>query len=174
MRNWAFRKRRDLIGTRSKRYLLQAFHHYSGLLLLLKRPSLRNKVGLLKGAEAYETAVSRFYPDLPKAHLPLSLPLFNYTGTYQHPAYHNITLFEKDGNLHADRPDATWKLFVDLVHVTGDYFIAYGDSSTSPGLVFKTAGAAEFKIGHDGIPQSLGISLEPEMGISGRIWFDRI
>jgi hypothetical protein len=48
-----------------------------------------------------------FYPDLPSPRLPPTLPLANYTGTYHHPGYQNITIFLKDGALAANRTDIT-------------------------------------------------------------------
>lgn len=48
------------------------------------------------------------------------------------------------------------------------------DSITTPGSVFKRAAAAEFVIGADGIPKTFGLADEEEMGLSGRIFFDRI
>jgi hypothetical protein len=80
----------------------------------------------------------------------------------------------KDGKLRADRADATWKLHLDLEYVSGDYFMAYIDSTTAPGLIFREAVAAEFVIGSDGVAKKFGLAAEPEMGSEGRIWFDRI
>jgi hypothetical protein len=48
------------------------------------------------------------------------------------------------------------------------------DSITSPGLGFKRAAAAEFNIGANGVPKTFGLADEDEMGLSGRIFFDRI
>ncbi len=80
----------------------------------------------------------------------------------------------KDGKLRADRDDVTWKLHLDFEYVSGDYFIAYVDSSTAPGLIFREAVAAEFVIGSNGVAKKFGLAAEPEMGLEGRIWFDRI
>jgi hypothetical protein len=52
--------------------------------------------------------------------------------------------------------------------------MAYMDSTTAPGLIFKEATPAEFKVGADGISQVFGINAEPEMGPKGRISFQRI
>jgi hypothetical protein len=67
-----------------------------------------------------------------------------------------------------------WKIALELEHVSGDYFMANVDSTTAPGLVFKTATAAEFHIGANGIPKTFGLAAEREMGVSGRIFFERI
>jgi hypothetical protein len=63
---------------------------------------------------------------------------------------------------------------LDFEHVSGDYFMANIDSTTSPGLAFRHATAAEFHIGANGIPKTFGLAAELEMGLSGRIFFDRI
>jgi len=68
----------------------------------------------------------------------------------------------------------TWKLDVKFEHVSGDYFMAYADSTESPGQVFKTASPAEFKVASDGIAKYFGLAAEPEMGVDGRIWFERV
>lgn len=68
----------------------------------------------------------------------------------------------------------SWKLAIDLKHVTGDYFMAYVDSTTAPGLIFKEKVAAEFKVGVDGKAERFGIAVEEEMGVDGRMWFERI
>ncbi len=52
--------------------------------------------------------------------------------------------------------------------------MAYIDSTTAPGLIFREAVAAEFVIGSDGVAKKFGLAAEPEMGSEGRIWFDRI
>jgi hypothetical protein len=124
--------------------------------------------------ETYEKAEERYYPTIPSPPLPLSLPLQNYTGTYNHPTYHNLTIIIKDGKLHSDRDNASWKVFFDLEHVSGEYFMAYLDSATAPGLIFKTAFAAEFGVGSDGVVRELGIAVEEEMGVGERVWFVRV
>jgi hypothetical protein len=124
--------------------------------------------------EKYQNASKRFYPSVPEPPVPATLPLQNYTGTYNNPGYHNITLSLKDDHLYFDRNDHAWKVSFDLTHVSGDHFLAYMDSLTAPGLIFKTASPAEFRVGGDGISRSLGILIEPSMGLESRIWFDRI
>jgi len=51
--------------------------------------------------------------------------------------------------------------------------MAYLDSSTAPGLIFKQAIPAEFVIGSDGVVQKFGIAHEEAMG-SEKIWFERV
>jgi hypothetical protein len=130
--------------------------------------------GLRSGEERYRNASKTFYPSVPDPPIPASLPLENYAGTYHNPGYHNMTVSLKDDGLFVNRSDQTWKVEVDLKHVSGDHFMAYVDSLTAPGLVFKEAVPAEFKVGGDGISNSFGILAEIEMGPDSRIWFDRI
>lgn len=85
-----------------------------------------------------------------------------------------MTVVVKNDVLHIAREDVTWPLAADLQHVSGDYFMAYVDSLTAPGLVFKVALPAEFRIGSDGLPSAFGAAVEERMGKDGRIWFDRV
>ncbi|KAG4418237.1 hypothetical protein IFR04_008595 [Cadophora malorum] len=129
---------------------------------------------LKQRADEYDNATKIFYPNTPSPPLPATLPLANYTGTYFHPAYRNLTIYMKDDILHADRLDASWQIVVDFKHVSGDYFMAFADSVNAPGFIFKGALPAEFKVGSDGVSKSIGIALEGEMGLDARIWFERI
>lgn len=52
--------------------------------------------------------------------------------------------------------------------------MALVDSTVAPGFVFKQAAAAEFRVGSDGVARSLGMAVEPEMGVEGRVWFERV
>ena len=124
--------------------------------------------------ERYQNASKMFYPSVPDPPIPASLPLQNYTGTYYNPGYHNMTLTLKDDQLFVNRSDHAWKVSVDLEHVSGDHFMAYVDSLTAPGLIFKEAVPAEFKVGGDGVSTSFGILAEPSMGENSRIWFDKV
>lgn len=85
-----------------------------------------------------------------------------------------MTLSLKDDRLFINRSDHAWKIGLDLEHISGDHFMAYADSLTAPGLVFREAVPAEFKVGGDGVSSSFGIMVEPRMGMDSRIWFDRI
>ena len=58
--------------------------------------------------------------------------------------------------------------------MSGDYFIVEIESTTAPGLLLREATAAEFVVGSDGVAGRFGIAAEPEMGVEGRIWFERI
>jgi hypothetical protein len=123
--------------------------------------------------QKYKNALKSIYPTIPDPPLPLALPLEKYTGTYYHPGYRNITLVLKKGKLHCDRDDASWKVVFDLEHVSGENFIAYIDSATAPGLVFKEAAASEFVIGSDGVVSKFGFNGGADTGPVW-IWFERI
>ncbi|RDW94512.1 hypothetical protein BP5796_00275 [Coleophoma crateriformis] len=134
-----------------------------------------NQKSVQASIEDYNNATSIYYPHLPSPKLPLTLPIAAYTGTYHNAGYQNMTVtLTSEGSLHIDRTNATWKMLVDLEHVSGDYFIARLDSSVAPGSLFKEAVAAEFRIGSDGVPVEFGLAAEPMMGKEGRIWFKRI
>ncbi|KAI9051163.1 hypothetical protein LZ554_005265 [Drepanopeziza brunnea f. sp. 'monogermtubi'] len=126
------------------------------------------------GREQYDNRTAQYYPEIPSPPLPLTLPLEDYAGTYFQPAYRNVTIYEERGVLKAHRDDVSWKLMFDLEHVSGDYLMAHIDSTTAPGLISRQAVAAEFKVGSDGVASGFGIAIEPEMGLEGRIWFERV
>ncbi len=85
-----------------------------------------------------------------------------------------MNLVLQDGILHADR-DATWKVVLDFEHVSGEYWIVRVDSSVAPGnWDTKTAFAAEFRVGSDGVVGELGLAIEPAMGSGGRVCFRRL
>lgn len=137
------------------------------------------------------TAKSHFYPNIPAPPLPLSIAPSGYAGTYYHPAYHNMTIQlascssslsqepsggDEDSSplFTIDRSNQTWGMKMNLQHVSGDYFIAYVDSTTAPGtLLFRHALPAQFVIGADGNPARFGARMEETMG-EELIWFDRI
>ncbi|KAJ5047542.1 uncharacterized protein L3040_003365 [Drepanopeziza brunnea f. sp. 'multigermtubi'] len=126
------------------------------------------------GKEQYDNRTAQYYPKIPSPPLPPTLPLEDYAGTYFQPAYRNVTIYKEQGVLKAHRDDVSWKLMFDLEHISGDYFMAHIDSTTAPGLIFRQAVAAEFKVGSDGVANGFGIAIEPEMGLEGRIWFERV
>ena len=127
-------------------------------------------------------AKSKFYPSIPDPILPLSLPLSSYTGTYFHPAYHNMTIAlpptttsssSSSSSLQIRRADTTLKITMDLEHVSGEYFLGQLDLMNAPNLMFRTAFPAEFRLGKDGTVREFGALLEPAMG-EEKIWFARI
>ena len=73
-----------------------------------------------------------------------------------------------------DRTNQTWKQEIRLQHVSGDFFMAWADSTTAPGTpVLQKAMAAEFRIGPEGRPVAFGIGIEEAMK-EEKIWFMRI
>lgn len=125
--------------------------------------------------EGHQTARRKFYPTIPTPAIPQSLPLKSYTGIYYDPGYHQMAVtISEDNKLYILRSTETWKIKITLDHISGDFFMAYIDSATAPGLVFKKAVPAEFKIGADGISKSFGILLEEAMGSEKKIWFNRM
>lgn len=69
----------------------------------------------------------------------------------------------------------TWKIGIDLEHVSGEYFLARIDSLEAPESVFKTALPAEFKIGADGKPYAFGAFLNMVEKVPvQRTWFERL
>ncbi|CAG8961253.1 hypothetical protein HYFRA_00013309 [Hymenoscyphus fraxineus] len=132
--------------------------------------------------KSLQNATRTLYPHIPSPPLPLSRPLESYTGTYTHPTYHNLTLALCPPHyspfipqkLCAKRANATWKLKMDFVHVSGEFFVVDADSLLAPGGVTKQIVPAEFRLTAEGRVGMLGVGLEREMGVEGRIWFVRV
>jgi hypothetical protein len=138
----------------------------------------RSQESVDKGNHFLKNAKSLLFPNIPAPALPLSLPLESYTGTYSHPAYRNMTITLPSSSsgpsrLHIDRKDVTWKIFMDLEHVSGEHFLAWTDSLMAPEGPFKTAIAAEFRLGVDGAVTEFGARMEEAMG-EEKIWFKKI
>ncbi|KAM3071256.1 hypothetical protein ACMFMF_007729 [Clarireedia jacksonii] len=122
---------------------------------------------------AYKNAVSRHYPNIPKPALPASLPIANYTGTYFHPAYRNATITFSNDVLKIDRSEQQlWKIAGEIKHISGDFFMAYVDSTMAPKSAFMGALPAEFRVDENGIAKSFGILVEGAM--KEKIWFERV
>jgi hypothetical protein len=71
-----------------------------------------------------------------------------------------------------DRTAQTWAQIIVLQHVSGDYFLAHGDSTLAPNSVMKTVFPAEFVIGKSGKAERFGARMEDTMG-EEKIWFER-
>ncbi|KAK9771568.1 putative Beta-lactamase/transpeptidase-like protein [Seiridium cardinale] len=123
----------------------------------------------------YDTAVQDLYPNRSDPPLSRALPLKEYTGTYFHPAYRNITIEYSDAaeQLRAVREDFAWKMVFDFVHVSGEYWIIYIDMKESPNLLNGQLGKAEFEIGSNGKVSGL-VAEFLEDGSEGIITFERI
>jgi len=140
-----------------------------------------------KHAEAYSSALHRFYPNAPiSPTVPLTLPLHEYTGTYHNLGY---------GPLRLDRPssegssskrkeclinsvnDRTWPHVLLFEHINAECWLVtmYSGATTSGKLEDmpnKIALKAESKIGVDGKVESFGVTMEPAMP-DLLIWFYR-
>ncbi|KAF2757736.1 beta-lactamase/transpeptidase-like protein [Pseudovirgaria hyperparasitica] len=131
----------------------------------------------------WKSARKNAYPSAPSPPLQTTLELSKYVGTYHNPGYRNLTLRlaespawwlrDAEAVLHMDTFEKTWKYTLDFEHVSGDYFIARTMSpSFAPAASFDYQYfEAEFRIGPDGRPSQVGLTLEAEMG-SKKIWFD--
>ncbi|KAH8598835.1 putative penicillin-binding protein [Bisporella sp. PMI_857] len=128
--------------------------------------------GFKLAEDRYNNAINISFPSLPDPPLPLPVPLLNYTGTYFHPAFRNVTLVLKDDALFINRTDAAWRVTIQLEHVSGNYFMAY----VSRGIdlpIYKQALPAEFEVGSDGVVRKLGVAEESAMR-GEKIWFNRV
>jgi hypothetical protein len=132
--------------------------------------SVKNKEKWLSSAK------QRYYPHLPVPALSLSLGLAQYTATYYHPGYRNITIElapSSSTRLSFTRTDSTWKYHAELEHVSGDFFLGQLDMLNAPNIMFREAFPAEFRLGPDAKVTMFGALLEPAMG-DEKIWFTRI
>lgn len=136
---------------------------------------LRFKLSLTSIRTKFDKAVENLYPDRPDSPLPHSLPLQNYTGTYYHPAYHNITLElgQTAGGLRAAHDDFVWQMMYDFQHVSGEFWVVYMESKNSPSMVLAATSRAEFRIGADGRAEELLVEFM-DGGSEGVMTFVRI
>ncbi|KAH8665971.1 beta-lactamase/transpeptidase-like protein [Tricladium varicosporioides] len=150
-----------------------------------------NRKAFQEADKDYENARNRLYPNTPNPPLPPALPISSYTGTFYHPAYHNLTIalpfasapFSHISNkLHISRLNAAWKLQMNLVHVSGEFWLSYIDSTVAPGGIFKQVVPMEFRISSEGVVREVGMDWAGENGgvgpagggDAGRVWFTRI
>ena len=134
--------------------------------------------------------IKALYPDAPTAEnaILLSLPLQNYTGTYRNEGYYDITITlvaQPDQQQPHQQPhlrsiiDRAWPYTFDLIHVSGEYFVAKGQMSSPDGETDPTdplevqIAKAEFRLGEDGEIAAVGAAVEPEMK-GEKIWFRRV
>lgn len=125
--------------------------------------------------KSYDSAVDDLYPQRADPPLPRSLPLVEYTGTYFHPAYQNVTIgLGEDGvQLRAGRHDFVWSMTFDFEHVSGEYWIIYIDMAKSPNLLNGQFAKAEFRTGANGKVTEVAIEFL-EDGSEGIITFAKI
>jgi len=98
--------------------------------------------------------------------------LLNYTGTYFHLAWRNLTLVLQDDALFINRTDAVWKMTIHLTHVSGDHFMGFVNKNTGA-PTFRQALPMQFQVGSNGVVKKLGVAGEKSMG-EEMLWFSRV
>lgn len=150
------------------------------------RRSATERTGRVDGA------LDRLYPDRARPPQPPSLPLDDYTGTYHHPAYQNMTVQlvesteantlgdykHKNYNVTftAERHNHTWPTLCEFVHVSGDHWLLYTDMLYERSGNFKSYARAWFDIGADGRAHTLVVEFwnADDDTIEGVIPFGRL
>ncbi|KAJ5169961.1 Beta-lactamase-related protein [Penicillium coprophilum] len=122
-------------------------------------------------SECMEEAIKRLYPSLPDPIISHSLPLEQYVGRYEHPAYSSITISLRSGCLVADLLDRAIPSLINLAHASGEFFVTH---YYQPKNIGSLSGyyATEFIVGSDGIPIAMGMDVEPALN-GEKMWFDR-
>ncbi|RAK98457.1 beta-lactamase/transpeptidase-like protein [Aspergillus ibericus CBS 121593] len=119
--------------------------------------------------ESVEQVIERLFPGLERR-LPHALALGAYAGKYEHPAYGDLVLRERDGKLVVDLTDRVLKKCLRFEHVSGEFFVTKyytpGAEAVDPDYM-----KAEFYVDAKGVATELGIDMEPALG--GKIWFKR-
>ncbi|KAJ5522573.1 hypothetical protein N7527_006688 [Penicillium freii] len=116
------------------------------------------KIGAKSGC--MEEAIKRLYPSLPDPVISHSLPLDQYAGKYENPAYGSITLsLRNNGCLVADLLDRAVPSLITLNHPK-----KIGSLSDYS--------ATEFIVGSNGIATAMGMDVEPALN-GEKMWFDR-
>lgn len=127
------------------------------------RRSTKARVARIDGA------LDRLYPDRARPSKPPSLSLADYTGTYHHPAYQNLTVELVDKNygtnndtnnnynvtFTAERLNHTWPTLCEFVHISGEHWLLYTDMLYERSGNFKSYGRAWFHVGADGKAHTL-------------------
>ncbi len=113
--------------------------------------------------------VEELYSNLPEVRIPLALPLEAYAGSYTHPGFGNLAVEYKEGKLEVDATDRTWRFKLSLEHVSGEFFIA---EKFDVDIHSRDRIKAQFRLGADGAPRSLGIDLVEGMR-DEMVWFQR-
>ncbi|KAH6647578.1 beta-lactamase/transpeptidase-like protein [Truncatella angustata] len=123
----------------------------------------------------FDKAEDKLYPDRAQPPLPRALPLEEYTGTYFHPAYRNLTIALSDAaeQLRAVRKDSVWKMTFDFGRVSGEFWVIYIDMLNTPNKLNGQLAKAEFVIGPSGKVDKLIVEFLEE-GSEGIITFDKI
>jgi Beta-lactamase/Domain of unknown function (DUF3471) len=120
-------------------------------------------------ANEHLETVEELYPNLPDARIPLTVHLVAHAGDYTHPGYGTLTVEYKDSKLEVDATDRTWRFKMSLEHVSGEFFVAEKFDVDNH---YKERIRAQFRLGADGTPRSLGVEFVEEMS-DEMIWFQR-
>ncbi|KUJ22570.1 penicillin-binding protein [Mollisia scopiformis] len=113
----------------------------------------------------------QLFPKIPDPPIPLSRPLSEYAGVYNHPGFGDMVVELKDGKLQVDATDRTWRFMHYLDHVSGDFFFV--DRVEVPSKETGT-GKAQFRINADGRVIAFGMDLIAGMEDEKEpIWFER-
>lgn len=112
---------------------------------------------------------AKFYPSLPDPPLPLSLPVEKYAGTYTHKTGDSVILTVQEGHLTADFSDRPITVCLELVHVSGEFFI--GKLWNKKRVYFQQF-PVEFSVDSTGTAHKVGMLLEAALG-EEKIWFER-
>ncbi|RAL01227.1 beta-lactamase family protein [Aspergillus ibericus CBS 121593] len=100
---------------------------------------------------------------------PQELPLSAYTGEYQHPGYHTLTVAVKDDQLFIDATDRSFGFTLTLDHVCDQskYIAHLSDFQEGGDVPFL----AEFELEND---RAVRLGLDLEVDLEGLVWFDRV
>ena len=120
-------------------------------------------------AKEHLETMEELYANLPEVRIPLALPVEAYAGSYTHPGYGSLAVEYKEGKLEVDATDRTWRFKMSLEHVSGEFFVA---EKFDVDIYSKDRIKAQFRLGADGTPRSLGVNLVGGMG-DEMIWFQR-
>ncbi|KAJ5469676.1 hypothetical protein N7539_009294 [Penicillium diatomitis] len=121
--------------------------------------------------EDIEVIKKRLFPSIACPRVPHALPLERYTGVYKHPtgSWMKVVLAEY-GHLSIQNSHAPIALNLDLIHASGEFFVAKTPSSNSLPL---DPLPAEFYVNTSGKAQRVGLAFEPALG-KEKIWFERV
>lgn len=143
---------------------------------------------------AIATCVQDEYPSTPHPPIPATLPLVNHTGHYAHPAYDNIFISLKCDNeegrergtapaavdeggecrlVLARGPESRLQFGGNLVHVTGDFWVAYIFILETPEKV-EGCIRTEFRVGASGSVTHIGVDMREEEDHAPLVWFERV
>lgn len=143
---------------------------------------------------AIATCVEDEYPGIPSPPIPATVPLVNHTGQYTHPAYDSIVIslkcddegdvteggaasvaVDEEGGCRlvlARGPESQMQFGGNLVHVTGDFWVAYIFMLETPGRMDGCV-RTEFRVGATGSMTHIGVDLREEEDHAPLVWFER-